>query len=92
MFTWQGFIAANLGWVILFYVGWRNQRAAKASPLVETTHFLPRIRAIIEVALHPERAVMWHKPENGKWVRVFPNLDKDSSEVAGTRPDDGKVT
>jgi len=87
-----GFFALALGWFILIYAGWRNQRTAAKSLLVETTNFMPRLRAIIEVVLHPDHAVQWHKPENGGWVKVFPNLDKDSSEIAGIREDDGKVT
>ena len=84
-----GFFTLALGWLILIYAGWRNQRTAAESPLVETTNFMPRLRAIIEVVLHPDHAAAWQHPTG---ELVFPNLGKDSSEIAGIRPDDGKVT
>lgn len=84
-----GFFALSLGWLVLIYAGWRNQRTAAKSPLVETTNFLPRLRAIIEVVLHPDHAVAWQHPDGRP---VFPNLGKDSSEIAGIREDDGEVT
>ncbi len=98
MYTYIGFIALSLGWLILIYAGWRNQRAAARSSLVETTNFLPRLRAIIEVVLHPDHATSWYRRTKsgvnmiGEYTLVFPNLGKDSSEIAGIREDDGKVT
>ncbi len=87
-----GYFTLSLGWIILIYAGWRNQRSAARSPLVETTNFLPRLRAIIEVVLHPDHAALWYRIVKGKAILVFPNLGKDSSEIAGIRKDDGKVT
>lgn len=84
-----GFITSILGWIIIGYAMWRNQRSAAKSPIVETTNFGPRIAAIVEVILHPDHAVHWQNPTGDP---VFPNLGKDSSEVHGIRPDDGKVT
>jgi len=91
MYAFVGFLALSLGWLILIYAGWRNQRAAKKSPIVDDTNFGVRIAAIIEVVLHPDRAATWeHERSNG--VKVFPQLGMDSSERYGIRPDDGKVT
>ena len=95
--------------LLMVYALYRNQRAAAKSLLVETTNFGPRIAAIVEVVLHPERAVTWEREvsaddplvvrktwdEGGNAVffaRVFPMLDKDSSEIYGIRDDDGRVT
>ena len=86
-----GFIAASFGWVILFYAGWRNQRAAKKSPIVDDTNFGVRLAAIVEVVLHPDRAATWeHSRSNG--IKVFPQLGMDSSEIYGIRPDDDKTS
>jgi len=106
MFEWQGFIAANLGWAIIVYVMWRNQRAAKGSPLVDDTNFGPRVGSIVEVALHPDHAATWlvecpeaeaaasyWEPEEEKtvWFKlVFPAIGQDSSEQYGIRGDDGE--
>jgi len=78
-----------LGWLILIYGLWRNQRVAKKSPLVDNTNFGPRVAAIVEVILHPDHAAYWKNP-NG--TRVFPALGQDSSEQFGIREDDGKTT
>lgn len=72
---------------LVVYALWRNQRAAKDSELVDDSNFGPRVGAIIEVVLHPDRAATWEQPD-GKLV--FPKLGKDSSEINEIRPDDGK--
>ena len=74
---------------VVVYALWRNQRAAADSPLVDRTNFGTRIAAIVEVILHPDHAAQWQHPDGRK---VFPNLGKDSSEVHGIRPDDGRAT
>lgn len=56
-----GFLVAIGGWIILIYAGIRNQNAAKDSPLVDWSNFLPRMRAIIEVILHPDHAAEWER-------------------------------
>ncbi len=84
-----GFFTLGMGWLILIYAGWRNQRVAAKSPIVETTNFGPRGAAIIEVTLHPDHAATWQHPDGRK---VFPNIGKDSSEIHGIRPDDGRIT
>ena len=89
MFEVLGFMSAISGWLLLIYAGWRNQREAASSPLVETTNFGPRFGAIVEVTLHPDHAAKWHHPDGSL---VFPNLGKDSSEIHGIREDDGKVS
>ena len=55
-----GFLFSIGGWLILFYIGWRNQRAAKDSLLVDDTNFGPRMAAIVETALHPDHAATWY--------------------------------
>ena len=122
MWGFVGFVALALGWAIIIYGLWRNQRAAKGSDLVDDTNFGPRIGAIVEVTLHPDRAFMWWQVAPADWrpgpdmvkgvnyiivmpaptvrdylasnylVKVFPKMDKDSSEINGIRPDDGRVT
>jgi len=92
MFETAGFIFMSLGWLILIYAGWRNQRDAKRSDLVDDTNFGARVASIVEVILHPDHAAQWYKPVNGELVKVFPKLGMDSSEAHGIRPDDGKVT
>lgn len=89
-----GAVALLFPAALLIYVGWRNQRAAKDSPLVDDTNFGARLAAIVEVVLHPDRAATWHKQigTSGLWVPVFPELGQDSSEAAGIREDDGRVT
>jgi hypothetical protein len=84
-----GFLVSILGWLIIFYAMWRNQRVASRSSIVDTTNFGPRIGAIVEVILHPDHAAIWRK-EDG--ALVFPNMGKDSSEIYGIRPDDGRIT
>jgi hypothetical protein len=54
-----GFLASILGWLILIYIGWRNQRAAVDSPLVDDSNFGPRLASIVEVSLHPDHAAKW---------------------------------
>ena len=78
---------------LVVYALWRNRREATESPLVDRTNFGPRIAAIVEVVLHPGHAATWErKNKDGEYVKVFPNLGKDSSEVHGIRPDDGRTT
>jgi hypothetical protein len=89
MYAFIGFIASITGWLILIYIGWRNQRVAAKSPLVDKSHIGARIAAIVEVGLHPDHAATWQHPDG---TLVFPNLSKDSSEAYGIREDDGKVT
>jgi hypothetical protein len=84
-----GTFTFSLGWLILIYGLWRNQRSAKKSPLVDGSNFGPRVGAIVEVVLHPDHAAKWLHP-NGR--TVFPALGQDSSEVYGIRDDDGKAT
>jgi len=102
-----GTLVVLLGWGLIVYAMWRNQRAAKDSDMVDTTNFGPRGGAIIETTLHPDHAATWlvmcpknegtfmFKTENGVEVyfkRVFPAISQDSSEQYGTRPDDGRAT
>ena len=72
---------------LVVYALWRNQRSAAESDKVDTTNIGPRVGAIIEVILHPDHAAEWEQPDGRL---VFPNLGKDSSEIHGIRPDDGK--
>ena len=102
-----GFLASIGGWLILIYAGHRNQRAAKDSPLVDKTNFGPRVGAVVETTLHPDRAATWWREANDDeisqiltrpegvymhLVKVFPALGQDSSEQYGIRPDDGEAT
>ncbi len=84
-----GFITLALGWLIIVYAIFRNQRAAAASPIVDTTNIGARIAAIVEVILHPNHAATWRHTDGR---RVFPALGQDSSEAYGIREDDGKTT
>jgi len=47
--------------LVLIYGMYRNQRAAAGSDEVDTSNFGPRIAAIVEVVLHPDRAVGWYR-------------------------------
>lgn len=84
-----GFLTMALGWGIIVYGLWRNQREAKDSDLVDKTNFGPRVAAIVEVVLHPDHAATWQHSDGRK---VFPKLGMDSSEAHGIRPDDGVST
>jgi hypothetical protein len=56
-----GTLGLLLGWAIIIYALWRNQRVAKKSPKVDDTNFIPRVAAVVEVTLHPDRAATWVK-------------------------------
>jgi hypothetical protein len=78
---------------LVVYALWRNQRVAGKSPLVDRTNFMPRVAAIVEVVLHPDRAATWFRQnDKGEYVLVFPQLGKDSSEIYGHRPDDRRAS
>ncbi len=93
MWSFMGFLALALGWAIIIYGLWRNQRAAKGSKKVDKTNFGPRVSAIVEVVLHPDHAATWLiKDGRDNYKPVFPALGQDSSEQYGIREDDGRVT
>lgn len=62
-----GVMTGLLGWFIIAYVAWRNQRAAKESDFVDDTNFGPRWAAIVETALHPDHAVKWWRAMPDGW-------------------------
>jgi hypothetical protein len=84
-----GTLGLLFGWAIIIYALWRNQRVAKKSPKVDDTNFIPRVAAVVEVTLHPDRAATWQHADGRM---VFPALGKDLSEQTGVREDDGRTT
>lgn len=63
-----GVFAMLLGWIIIVYALWRNQRSATDSLLVETTNFGPRVASIVEVTLHPDHAAEWWRFAPDGWM------------------------
>ena len=82
-----GFLASIGGWLILIYAGHRNQRAAKDSPLVDKTNFGPRLGAVVETTLHPDRAATWWREANDDEISQILNGTYYLPHMRLTRPE-----